>query len=68
MATLLKTDTLSVSRKDPETRRCSRVGVLSHDGHIFRFEYDDGVRRAMPGLPLGRVHESERRVPGIGGV
>jgi hypothetical protein len=38
MATLLKTDTPSVSRKDPETRRYSRVGVLSHDGHIFRFE------------------------------
>jgi hypothetical protein len=59
MATLLKTDELLVSRQDPETRRYSRVGVLSHDRHIFRFRYDDDVTRALPGLPLGRVHESE---------
>lgn len=29
MVTPLKTDTLIVSRRDPETRRHSRVGVLS---------------------------------------
>lgn len=63
MATLVKTDELLVSRQDPETRRYSRVGVLSHDGHVFRFEYDDGVTRALPGLPLGRVHESEALFP-----
>jgi hypothetical protein len=63
MATLLKTDELLVSRQDAESRRYSRVGVLSHDRHIFRFEYDDGVTRALPGLPLGRVHESKWLFP-----
>ncbi len=63
MATLLKTDELLVSRQDPETRRYSRVGVLSRDGSIFRFTYDDGVTRALPGLPLGRVHESKSLFP-----
>lgn len=63
MATMLKIDELLVSRQDPETRRYSRVGVLSHDGHLFRFKYDDGVARALPGLPLGRVHESELLFP-----
>ena len=63
MATLLKTDELLVSRQDPETRRSSRVGVVSHDGHIFRFKHDGGVTRALPGLPLGRVHESESLFP-----
>lgn len=63
MATVPKTDTLIVSRKDPETRRYTRVGVLSHDGHIFRFKYDDGVTRALPGLPLGQVHESKSLFP-----
>lgn len=63
MATLLKTDELLVSRQDPETRRYSRVGVLSYDGRIFRFKYSDGVTRALPGLPLGRVHESESLFP-----
>jgi hypothetical protein len=63
MATLLKTDELLVSRQDPETRLYSRVGVLSFDGHVFRFTYSDGVTRAMPGLPLGRVHESESLFP-----
>ncbi len=58
-SSLLKTDEILVSRQDPETRRYSRVGVLSHDGHTFRFKYDDGVTRALPGLRLGRVHESE---------
>src|SRR5215213_6657819 len=51
MVTPLKTDTLIVSRRDPETRRHSRVGFLSYDQHIFRFDYDDGVTRALPGLP-----------------
>lgn len=63
MATLLKTDELLVSRQDPETRRYSRVGVLSHDGRTFRFTYADGVTRALPGLPLGRSHESEWLFP-----
>ena len=63
MATLMKTDALVVSRQDPETRRYSRVGVLSQDGHLFRFKYDGGVTRALPGLPLGRVHESESLFP-----
>ena len=63
MAMLLKTDELLVSRQDPETCRYSRVGVLSYDGHTFRFTYDDGVTRALPGLPLGRVHESESLFP-----
>ena len=60
MVTLLKTDALIVSRKDPETGRYSSVGVLSHDGHFIRFMYDDGVTRALPGLPLGRVHAAPR--------
>jgi len=63
MTTLLKTDELLVSRQDPETRRFSRVGVLSHDGGTFRFKYDDGVTRALPGLPLGRAHASESLFP-----
>lgn len=63
MATALKTDELLVSRQDPATRRYSRVGVLSHDGHSFRFRYHDEVARALPGLPLGRVHESESLFP-----
>lgn len=63
MATLMKTDALVVSRQDPETRRYSRVGVLSQDGHLFRFKYDGGVTRALPGLPLGPVHESESLFP-----
>ncbi len=63
MVTPLKTDTLIVSRRDPETRRHSRVGVLSYDQHIFRFDYDDGVTRVLPGLPLGRVHESKSLLP-----
>jgi hypothetical protein len=63
MAMLLRTDELLVSRQDPETRRYIRVGVLSHVGHIFRFAYDDDVLRALPGLPLGRVHESESLFP-----
>jgi hypothetical protein len=63
MAMLLKTDELLVSRQDPETRRFSRVGVLSHDGHTFRFKYSEGVTRALPGLPLGRAHESESLFP-----
>lgn len=50
-------------RQDPETRRYSRVGVLSNDGHLFRFKYCDGVTRALPGLPLGRMHESESLFP-----
>lgn len=63
MATMLKTDELLVSRQDSETRRYSRVGVLSCDGHLFRFEYSAGVTRALPGLPLGRAHESESLFP-----
>jgi hypothetical protein len=63
MATLLRTDELLVSRQDPTTRRYSRVGVLSHDGHTFRFEYDDGVTRALPGLRLGRQHVSDSLFP-----
>lgn len=63
MATLVKTDTLLVTRKDPVTRRHSRVGLLSHDRYIFRFKYDDGVTLALPGLPLGRVHESKSLLP-----
>lgn len=63
MTTLLKTDELLVSRQDPKTRRFSRVGVLSHDGDTFRFTYDDGVTRALPGLPLRRVHASQSLFP-----
>lgn len=63
MATLLKTDELLVSRQDPETRRYSRVGVLGQDEHGFRFTYDESVTRALPGLPIGRVHESESLFP-----
>ena len=63
MVTRLKTDELLVSRQDPETRRHSRVGVLRQDAHAFRFTYDDDVTRALPGLPLGRVHESESLFP-----
>lgn len=63
MATLLKTEELLVSRQDPESRSYSCVGILSHDGHVFRFIYDDAATRAMPGLPLGQVHESESLFP-----
>lgn len=63
MTTLLRADELLVSRQDPETRRYSRVGVLSHDRQTFRFEYDREVTRALPGLPLGRVHESKSLFP-----
>ncbi len=63
MATLLKPDKLLVSRRDPETRRYSHVGFLSYDGRLFRFKYDGGVTRALPGLPLGRVLESESLFP-----
>ena len=38
MATMLKIHELLVSRQDSETRRYSRVGVLSYDGHVFRFK------------------------------
>ncbi len=50
MAMLLKPDELLVSRQNPDTGRFNRVGVLSHDGHTFRFTYADGVARALPGL------------------
>ncbi|HEU5042921.1 MAG TPA: hypothetical protein VFT75_02175 [Nocardioidaceae bacterium] len=63
MAMPLEADELLVSRQDSDTRRFSRVGVLSHDGHTFRFTYADGVTRALPGLPLGREHESETLFP-----
>ena len=63
MATLLKTKELLVSRQDPESRRYSCVGILSHDGRVFRFVYDDAATRALPGLPLGRVHESDSLFP-----
>lgn len=63
MATVVETDELLVSRQDPESRRYSRVGVLSHDGHSFRFMYYGDATRALPGLPLGRAHESETLFP-----
>ncbi len=63
MAMPLEADELLVSRQDPDTRRFSRVGVLSHDGQTFRFTYAEGVSGALPGLPLGREHESETLFP-----
>ncbi len=63
MTTMLQTDELLVSRQDADTRRYSRVGVLSFDGESFRFAYAEGVTRAMPGLPLGREHVSETLFP-----
>ncbi|HRW19506.1 MAG TPA: hypothetical protein P5181_11740 [Dermatophilaceae bacterium] len=63
MATLLRTDQLLVSRQDPQTRAYVRVGTLTFDGEQYAFTYDAEVRRALPGLPLGRTHESETLFP-----
>lgn len=63
MTTLLKTDQLLVSRQDPATRRFSRVGTLTFDGVQYTFTYDPEATRALPGLPLGRMHQSEALFP-----
>lgn len=63
MTTLLKTDRLLVSRQDPKSRSFVRVGTLEFDGQHYTFTYDDDVRRALPGLPLGRTHSSDPLFP-----
>ena len=63
MLTRVGTKRLLVSRQDPETKRFTPVGVLScHDGH-YAFSYEEGVKRALPGLPLGRAHHSDSLFP-----
>lgn len=63
MSTLLKIDELLVSRQDPTTRAFTRVGTLTFDGARYTFRYDATTRRALPGLPLGATHESNRLFP-----
>lgn len=63
MTTVVKTERLLVSRQDPVTRRFASVGALEFDGRQFAFTYDDQARRALPGLPLGRVHVSDTLFP-----
>lgn len=61
MTTITGTKRLLVTRQDPATRRFSRVGELSVTPHLgYRFVYDIGATRALPGLPMaqGRTHES----------
>lgn len=63
MLTAIGTKRLLVSRQDPDTKRFTRVGVLScQDGH-YAFKYDEGVKRALPGLPLDRDHVSDSLFP-----
>lgn len=63
MTTLLKTDQLLVSRQDPATRAFTRVGTLTFDGAQYTFTYDQDATRALPGLPLGRIHQSDNLFP-----
>lgn len=63
MSILLQTDQLLVSRQDPTTRAFTRVGTLSFDGSRYTFSYDSTAKRALPGLPLGKTHESETLFP-----
>src|SRR5690606_14879420 len=59
----VRTERLLVSRQDPATRRFQRVGTLGFDGSTYTFEYDPTTARALPGLPLGRTHQSEELFP-----
>lgn len=63
MLTGIKTDRLLVSRQDRDTRLYSRVGELRLEGEEYVFTYDEGVTRALPGLPLGRDHCSSDLFP-----
>ena len=63
MLTKVRTKRLLVSRQDPETRRFTRVGVLTFEDESFVFEYDPGVTRPLPGLPLGGAHRSDELFP-----
>ncbi|WP_163540937.1 HIRAN domain-containing protein [Occultella kanbiaonis] len=63
MTTLLRTDQLLVSRQDPKSRQFTCVGILMFDGTRYTFEYDPVADRPLPGLPLGRVHQSETLFP-----
>jgi hypothetical protein len=58
MLTSTRTKRLLVSRQDGESRRFGRIGVLACKGDEYTFTYEAGVTRALPGLPLGRVHTS----------
>lgn len=49
---------LLVTRQDAASRRYETVGQLSCVADGYRFEYDAGTSRPLPGLPLGKVHES----------
>ncbi|QAY69673.1 HIRAN domain-containing protein [Xylanimonas protaetiae] len=63
MATLLKTDQLLVTRQDPATRRFARVGTLTFDGGTYTFSYDPTAKRPLPGLPMGKTHQSQTLFP-----
>lgn len=63
MLTQVGTRQLLVSRQDPETNRFSRVGVLACHEDRYSFVYDQGVTRALPGLPLGREHVNDTLFP-----
>lgn len=63
MLTTLKAKRLLVSRQDPDTRRYSCVGELRLDGDDYVFTYDKAADRALPGLPLGRVHRGAELFP-----
>ncbi|MGY2876356.1 hypothetical protein ACVW00_003546 [Marmoricola sp. URHA0025 HA25] len=63
MLTTVGTKRLLVSRQDPETKRFTRVGVLSCQDDRYAFSYDDDVKRALPGLPLGRDNVSDSLFP-----
>lgn len=63
MRTATRTERLLVSRQDPTTRLFTRVGELSRAGDGYVFTYDNGITRALPGLPLGRDHRSTNLFP-----
>jgi hypothetical protein len=63
MLTSTKTRRLLVSRQDAGTRRFHRVGVLGCQGDAYTFTYDPEATRALPGLPMGRVHTSDTLFP-----
>lgn len=63
MLTSTRTKRLLVSRQDAESRGFRRIGVLACTGDEYTFVYEGDVERALPGLPLGRVHTSQTLFP-----
>lgn len=63
MLTTVKSKRLLVSRQDPETRRFTRIGVLTCDGDEYVFEYDPETTRPLPGMPLDGQHRSTALFP-----